>query len=418
MEFLQKFVIVLFTAFQFYYAFLTYYYNIISLWGLKGYKEEDEDLEPSKRFALVVCAHNESAVIEGIVDNLQKLDYPKELYDVYVLADNCTDNTAELSRKGGALVYERFNDKLRGKGYALKEFFEEFLFKTGDKYDAVAVFDADNLVSTNYLKKMNNELLRGNKVMQCYLDTKNPDDTWITLSYALSYWIMNRAFQLARKRLGLSAAIGGTGFCISMDVLREIGWDALSLTEDLEFTMKCIMRGIKVVWVHTAKIYDEKPLEFKASYRQRLRWLQGHWDCAYKYTIPLLKDFIKTRRWMSLDGIIYLLQPSRIAIHSFVLVAFVLKLFIPNFWFSKLLLPAWLWGITLFIGYGIPILILINERVGLNRILGLFSYFIFGLSWYPLAIQGWFKRKNKEWTHTKHTRSVKIDELKDITQNQ
>lgn len=330
-------------VFQIYYALLTYYYNFLSIWGLKMHREKNKDKQPSKRFALVVAAHNESAVIQHIIENLNDIDYPREYYDVFVIADNCKDNTAEISRNAGAIVYERFNQVERGKGYALKEFFEKVLFENSDKYDAVAVFDADNLVSRNFLKKMNNELLDGHKVMQCYLDTKNPDDNWITLSYALSYWIMNRAFQLARKRLGLSAAIGGTGFCIELNTLKELGWDALSLTEDLEFTMKCILRDIQVVWVHEAKIYDEKPLTFKASYRQRLRWLQGHWDCAYKYTIPLLKKFIKERKWSAIDGMIYLLQPSKIAIYSFVLIAFLLKLFIPNFWFVKFLLPIWVW---------------------------------------------------------------------------
>lgn len=375
------------------------------------HREKNKDKQPSKRFALVVAAHNESAVIQHIIENLNDIDYPREYYDVFVIADNCKDNTAEISRNAGAIVYERFNQVERGKGYALKEFFEKVLFENSDKYDAVAVFDADNLVSRNFLKKMNNELLDGHKVMQCYLDTKNPDDNWITLSYALSYWIMNRAFQLARKRLGLSAAIGGTGFCIELNTLKELGWDALSLTEDLEFTMKCILRDIQVVWVHEAKIYDEKPLTFKASYRQRLRWLQGHWDCAYKYTIPLLKKFIKERKWSAIDGMIYLLQPSKIAIYSFVLIAFLLKLFIPNFWFVKFLLPIWVWFFALLVGYGLPIYILLTEKIGIGRILGLFSYFIFSFSWYPLAIQGWIKRKNKVWTHTKHERAIKIDEI-------
>lgn len=259
---------------------------------------------------------------------------------------------------------------------------------------------------------MNNELIKGNKVMQCYLDTKNPDDTWVTLSYALSYWIMNRAFQLARKRLGLSSAIGGTGFCIELGVLKKLGWDAVSLTEDLEFTMKCILNDIQVVWVHDAKIYDEKPLDFKSSYRQRLRWLQGHWDCAYKYTLPLLKKAVKEFKWSAIDGVIYLLQPSKIALYLLIMVAFLLKLIFPNFWFSKILLPAWLYGITLVVGYGVPILLLVKERVGLTRILGLSSYLVFGLSWYPLAVQGWFRRKDKTWSHTKHTRSLSIDDIK------
>ncbi|WDC84901.1 glycosyltransferase family 2 protein [Caloramator sp. mosi_1] len=117
---MQLLIITLSYALQVYYLGFIYYYSLISLWGFKLNKSKD--IPPQKSFALVVAAHNESAVIGSIVDNLKKLDYPQELYDIFVIADNCTDNTADIARQAGVKVYERFNNEFRGKGYALKEF--------------------------------------------------------------------------------------------------------------------------------------------------------------------------------------------------------------------------------------------------------------------------------------------------------
>ncbi|MCX7695885.1 MAG: glycosyltransferase [Caloramator sp.] len=406
---MQFLVIILFYTLQVYYLGFIYYYSLISLWGYKLNKLED--LQPNKSFALIVAAHNESAVVGSIVDNLQKLDYPKELYDVYVIADNCTDDTANIARKAGASVYERFNNELRGKGYALKEFFEEYLFKLNKNYDGVCIFDADNLVSKNFLIKMNNRLCRGNKVIQGYLDTKNPDDSWITVSSALAYWITSRAFQLSRENLGLCAALGGTGFCVDYNILKDLGWNALSLTEDLEFSMKCVLKGITVHWEHEAKIYDEKPLTLKASIRQRIRWMQGHWDCAYRYTASLFKKAIGDRDIVALDAAFYLLQPSKVIANMFVLIMLFFKLLFPGLWFSKIILPLWLLVISLGINYIIPISILIKEGISFKYILGLIPCYFYGLTWFPVTVMGWIKRKEKQWVHTVHTRSLTIEDI-------
>ena len=134
----------------------TVYYFLIGVNGLWR-KKEKKILTPQKTFAVIVAAHNESAVIGQLVDNLKMLDYPKELYDIFVIADNCTDNTAQIARDCGAIVHERFNDKERGKGFAMEWMFAR-LFEMKRKYDAVAIFDADNLVDKRFLLEMNNRL--------------------------------------------------------------------------------------------------------------------------------------------------------------------------------------------------------------------------------------------------------------------
>jgi cellulose synthase/poly-beta-1,6-N-acetylglucosamine synthase-like glycosyltransferase len=283
------------------------YYLILSFFGLYK-KEEKPSHKPLKTFAVVVAAHNEETVIGKIIDSINRLDYPHSLYDIFVVADNCTDMTANISRQHGANVFERSDEKNRGKGYALEWIFDK-IFKMKSKYDAIAVFDADNLVSKNFLTEMNSKMLEGYKVIQGYIDSKNPHDSWITESYSISFWSASRLFQLARSNLKLSNQIGGTGFVVETDLLRKIGWGATCLTEDLEFTCKLVLNGYKIGWAHKAIVYDEKPLTLKQSWNQRKRWMQGFTDVASRFFFKLIRKAFRERDFVSLDCALYVIQP-------------------------------------------------------------------------------------------------------------
>ena len=158
---------------------VTVYYFFIGFFGMWR-RHEDKILTPEKTFAIVVAAHNERAVIGQLIENLQKLEYPKPYYDIFVVADNCFDDTAEIARRAGAIVCERQSEVGKGKGFALEWMFER-LFAMERQYDAVVVFDADNLVHPRFLLEMNNRLLKGDQLIQGYLDAKNPYDTWVSL---------------------------------------------------------------------------------------------------------------------------------------------------------------------------------------------------------------------------------------------
>ena len=151
------------------------YYFILAFFGLKR-KHEKKNYTPTKKFAMIVAAHNEEVVIGRLIESMLHQDYPRELFDIFVIADNCTDNTAKEARKHGVYVYERFNKDDKGKGYALEWMFDK-IFKMQKKYDAVAIFDADNLVSKNWCKEINSKMLEGYKVVQGYIDSKNPNDS-------------------------------------------------------------------------------------------------------------------------------------------------------------------------------------------------------------------------------------------------
>ncbi|WP_376774583.1 glycosyltransferase family 2 protein [Clostridium thailandense] len=297
------------TIFQISVFTITMYYLMLSLFGF--YKKDDREVDNcklQKKFALLVAAHNEEMVVGKIVDSLKELDYPKELYDIFVIADNCTDETADIARRHGGNVYERKVPDKRGKGYALEWMFD-IIFRMDTQYDAIAIFDADNLVSKNFLKEMNYKLLKGYKVVQGYIDSKNPDDSWITQSYSISFWATNRLFQLGRENLGLSSQIGGTGFCLDTEILKKLGWGSTCLTEDLEFTCKLVLNGHKVGWAHNAVVYDEKPLTLKQSWNQRKRWMQGFADVSSRFFLKLMKKAIKERNFVALDCALYTMQP-------------------------------------------------------------------------------------------------------------
>ena len=202
-------------------SILAVYFFILGIAGLFQ-KKSPKIAEPRKVFAVIVPAHNEEMVIGPLVDNLITLDYPAGLFDVFVIADNCNDQTAKIAAGHGANVYERFDANQRGKGYALEWFFD-ILFQLPKKYDAVVILDADNLVEISFLKHMNSRLCSGDKIIQGYIDAKNPLDNWVTASFAMFFWVSNRMLQLARYNLGLCNYLGGTGMAISLDVLRKIG---------------------------------------------------------------------------------------------------------------------------------------------------------------------------------------------------
>ncbi|MCX7710798.1 MAG: glycosyltransferase family 2 protein [Clostridia bacterium] len=382
-------------------TFFLYYIGVSVFGWFKRQGVPAEKFPVVNRFAVLVAAHNEEAVIGNIVRNLKMMNYPSHLYDIYVIADNCEDDTAAVARENGAIVHERFNKVKRGKGYSLEWMFDK-LFKMDKKYDAVCIFDADNLVSPNFLMEMNKQLCMGHEVIQGYLDSKNPHDSWIACNNSIAFWIGNRMFQLPRHYLGLSCILGGTGFVVKTNVLKEIGWGATCLTEDLEFTLKLVLKGKKVHWAHDAVIYDEKPLELPQSWRQRKRWMQGHFDCVKRYLVSLLVKAVKEKDIVALDAALYMFQPVIVVINGFIMaISFPAMLIAgdPAFWTSFALM---------YLGI---LFLLLERKVSFNTL----KYFItapfYNLTWVPIIIQGLIDMNKRDWVHTLHTKVLDIDDI-------
>ena len=277
----------------FYLTFVMVYQIVIGFFGFGKAKKDYQDHDPQSRFLVLVPAHNEEKVIGDIIRNLEEMDYPRDLYDYYIIADNCTDSTAETARSLGANVIETRKespDAPTGKPIALKK----ALQAVGDyqnRYDLMMIFDADNLMDTNMFREVNSQYLDKGKpdFIQCYLGAKNKKGV-VAWFYYTGYTLTNRFFDLAKYRLGLNCAIGGTGFAMDTKYLyRRGGWTTMSLTVDFEIQVEATLEGRRILWNHHTRVYDEKPTSLLASIRQKIRWGQGHWYVALHNTGKLFR---------------------------------------------------------------------------------------------------------------------------------
>ncbi len=282
------------------------YQIMVSLCSLVKIKDKPLKINKDHRFMAIIPAHNEETVVGNLVESLKKQNYNKELYDIYVIADNCTDNTAQVAREAGAIVYERYHVSKKTKGHALDWFLQQKIEENAP-YDAFFVFDADNIVDPDFIKNMNKKLCQGEDVVQGYRDIKNPTDSWITAGYAIFYWTMHRFYHLARYNLGLSPLLNGTGFMVRFDVVKpEGGLKTVTLTEDIEFSLKRIIKGKRLGWATDAIVYDEQPVGFKQSWSQRSRWTVGHMQCIKEYTKQLAVAAQENKTMMNFDGLLYI----------------------------------------------------------------------------------------------------------------
>lgn len=277
-------------------------YFIIGVFFTRKFKPA----EKKHKYAIVIAARNEEAVIGNLLDSIKKQDYPSELLTTFVVADNCTDKTAEIARRNGAICYERFDNERKTKGFALQYLFESIEEDYGRmNFEGYFVFDADNLLKKDYITRMNEAFDSGEKIITSYRNTKNFDENWIASTYAL-HWIRSiRVNHRARSVLRLATNIQGTGFLFSNEIVRD-GWKYTSLTEDRALTADAVAQGYKISYNDAAMFYDEQPTSLKIALRQRLRWSKGHL-LAFLETGPYLftniffgKLFLKTK-WKEVE---------------------------------------------------------------------------------------------------------------------
>lgn len=261
-------------------------YVVIGLFFTKRFKPAQQ----FHKYAILIAARNEKAVIGNLLDSIHRQDYPMEYLTVFVVADNCTDNTAEIARSKGAVCYERFDDSRRTKGFALQFLFENIKKDYGiDTFEGYFIFDADNLLNVDYISRMNDAFDSGEKIITSYRNTKNFDENWVASTYAL-HWLRSIRFgHRARSVLGLATNIQGTGFLFANELVPD-GWRFTSLTEDRAFTADAVVRGYAITYNDAAEFYDEQPTKIKVALRQRLRWSKGHMLAFFEVGWALFKN--------------------------------------------------------------------------------------------------------------------------------
>lgn len=273
------------------------YFTILSLFGLFRPKRDYQIVEDKHKFLFLVPAHKEEDVIGPTIESLVNQNYDPDLFDIVIIADNCTDNTVEVIKRYGqaeAFVNKSKIDEPRGKPHAIARYIETGRWK---KYDYIAFIDADNIVDENYLLEMNSQLIARPEltVVQGYLGVKNVATSMTASGYAAVYFITNRAVQYANYRLGWNTAIGGTGFVLQTLYLENNGWNPRSYTEDFELQVELSLQSKKSGWNHFAVVYDEKPNSVVASHHQRTRWAQGHWYVAFTTTWKQIKSIFQSK---------------------------------------------------------------------------------------------------------------------------
>ena len=388
------------------------YQFVISLCALVKLKDKPYLVNKNHKFMAIIPAHNEEMVVANLIESLKNQTYDKNLYDIYVIADNCTDKTAEVARKAGAIVYERFDEAHKTKGHALQWFLAQKIEEDAP-YDAFCIFDADNIVDENFLKVMNKKLCQGEEVVQGYKDIKNPSDSWVSAGYAIFYWTMHRFYHLARYNIGLSPLMNGTGFMVKFDVIKPQGWNTKTLTEDIEFSLKRIIEGKKLGWARDAIVYDEQPVGFKQSWTQRSRWTVGHMQCLKEYTKPLAEAVVKNKTVMNFDGLLYMLGTTPMLILTMVLVIVNTVLFATGamsgldftIQMLKYIIPTLL--VLPFMGL---VVLYLEKKPIKPMIKGLLTYPIFMGSWLLINIKCLFKR-DTEWKKIDHVNDKKIEDL-------
>ena len=258
-------------------------YKIIGFFFTRKFKKTQN----KHKYAICIAARNEQAVIGNLLSSIKMQDYPEELLTVFVVADNCTDSTAEVARMNGAVCYERFDDTRRTKGFALQYLFKNIEKDYGtDSFEGYFIFDADNLLNSDYVTRMNEAFDAGEKIVTSYRNTKNFDENWLASTYAIHWLRSIRYRHRPRSVLRLATNIQGTGFLFASELVKN-GWNYTSLTEDRAFTADAVAMGYPISYCDAAMFYDEQPTKLKVALRQRLRWSKGHL-MAFSETGPSL----------------------------------------------------------------------------------------------------------------------------------
>lgn len=369
---------------------------------------------------VVISARNESNVIANLINSIRACDYPQAMVKIFVIADNCTDNTAEICKNLGCIVFERFDNEKIGKGYALNYLFTKL--HTEPEYaslipEAYIVLDADNVVKTNYITEMNKVFDSGYNMVTSYRNAKNFGKNWITSGYG--YWFMHESRHLNNSRMLINSccAISGTGFLISQALIKKFdNWSFFTLTEDIQCSTTYAVHGGKVAYCGDAEFYDEHPETFKQSWRQRERWAKGLYQVLGLQGKNLIKNtFTKFACWDILTTCIPALLLSVLTL-TILPICSIIGFAIGDTSAGIMALTGLLtnivqmYGVIFFIG----ILICITEWKkikcsNVKKILYLFTFPIFMATYIPIAIVAMFKKVT--WKPIIHKDSTTIEDL-------
>lgn len=387
------------------------FYFVLSLRGFfKNRKPVPDGI--LRRFAVLLPACNEEKVIRFSIDSLIKMAYPADKFEIFVVADHCTDGTADAARALGVRVLEHSGpDKKSGKGRALKWAGEQLL--AAGQYDALVYFDADSLAHPEFLSVMNAYLAAGEGAVQGRQLAKNTD-TWLARSLAAGHIVSNRFFQKPKYALGLSANLHGKGMCFSASVAEKYPWDETCLTEDIEMQMRLIRAGVRIAWAEDAIVYDEEPGDIGQYIKRTVRWTRGSLDTARRHLAGLWRRAVVLRDARAFEGGVYCAQVYRLALVALTaaLIYYTRDSFNFFIWLFEQVHYARLTVklISIFPLLLYPVAALIFEKTPPGIFVAYFFQPVLGLLRFPVFVAGVF-RNQLEWGRTEHTSQVAISDL-------
>lgn len=254
-------------------------------------------------YGYVICARNEENTIERLISSIQAQDYPQDRIHIYVVADNCTDRTEEISRRCGATVYRRENAEKIGKGYALQYLFDRLLKQPEtENIKGFFFFDADNYLDAQFTAEMHKVIAEGHQIVCSYRDSSNWGSSLSADCAALLFVQESYLFNPKKMKTHTSCIVRGTGFYLDRQVLNEEnGWNYVLMTEDTDLTASQIVQRRFIAYAEKAVFFDEQPITHKQAWKQKKRWSKGLMQC-YDHYAPTLKRLLKEKNRQGVDG--------------------------------------------------------------------------------------------------------------------
>ena len=263
---------------------------------------------PHLRFAVAIPAHDESLVLPATLARLKEQSYPSSFVDIHVVADYCTDDTAQVTSVAGAIAHERNEGPTGRKAYPL-QWLVQRLLEHEPPYHAIAVFDADSLVDADFLSIVERHLRCGRQVVQGQHVIQNPHDSRVSAMAAVDMRLNNRLRNLGRSNLGFACRLMGDAMVFDTQVLRERGWPTATFNEDREFGYELLLRGVRAYYVPEALSYGQAASSWHQAEPQRLRWYRQVPAMQRRLAWPLIAASLRSRSLALLDGAIELLMP-------------------------------------------------------------------------------------------------------------
>lgn len=392
-----------------------YAYKALYIIMAFGNKIRFKKAKKTNKFAILIPARNESRVIGDLLDAISKQTYDKNAYDVFVIVKEANDPTIEIVKNYNYNIIIDSNQTCKGDALdtALKQ-----IYASEKQYDAFMIFDADNIPTESFLFEMNKAVDAGYDIGMGYRNSKNWDDGWVASCSGMTFSMINTFANKARAKFGVNCVYSGTGYYISDRVLSKFkGWPFKTLTEDYEISLYAIENDLKTTYVEKAEYFDEQPVSFKSSVKQRERWVKGYMQARKLYIGKIFKKIFtdkqnKISKIEQTMGVI----PLAIVLVDCILyclfqIAFViwgLCIHSPVTFFVENMLRV---IVALYLSFAIFTgLEILAERKrikmsGASKALCIIMNPFFTAAYLPIAIKAMFS-KNIGWAKIEHTRSL------------